>query len=104
MNLSEMKSKHKLLKDYSYELGEIEKGYTNRTLYVNLSNNEIKEKPVTQLMKDKFVGGKGFGLKLLWDATKPDTKWDDLENEIIISPGPIGGITQYAGAGKSLVR
>ncbi len=103
MNISEMKSKHKLLKDYSYELGEIEKGYTNRTLYVNLSNNEIKEKPVTQLMKDKFVGGKGFGLKLLWDATKPDTKWDDLENEIIISPGPIGGITQYAGAGKSLV-
>ncbi len=103
MNLSEMKSKHKLLKDYSYTLGEIEKGYTNRTLYVNLSNKEIKEKPVTQAMKDKFVGGKGFGLKLLWDATKPDTKWDDPENEIIISPGPIGGITQYAGAGKSLV-
>lgn len=103
MNISEMKSKHKLLKDYSYKLGEIEKGYTNRTLHVNLSNNEIKEKPVTKLMKDKFVGGKGFGLKLLWDATKPDTKWDDPENEIIISPGPIGGITQYAGAGKSLV-
>ena len=103
MNISEMKSKHKLLKDYSYDLGDIEKGYTNRTLYVNLSNNKIKEKPVTQLMKDKFVGGKGFGLKLLWDATKPDTKWDDPENEIIISPGPIGGITQYAGAGKSLV-
>ena len=103
MNISEMKSKHKLLKDYSYALGEIEKGYTNRTLYINLSNKEIKEKPVTQLMKDKFVGGKGFGLRLLWDATKPQTKWDDLENEIIISPGPICGITQYAGAGKSLV-
>ncbi|MBT3756243.1 MAG: aldehyde:ferredoxin oxidoreductase, partial [Candidatus Cloacimonetes bacterium] len=103
MNLTEMKSKHKLLKDYSYTLGEIEKGYTNRTLHVDLGSNEIKEKPVTQLMKDKFIGGKGFGLKLLWDATKPDTKWDDPENEIIISPGPIGGITQYAGAGKSLV-
>jgi len=103
MNISEMQSNHKLLTDYSYTLGEIEKGYTNRTLYVNLSNNEIKEKPVTQLMIDKFVGGKGFGLKLLWDATKPNTKWDDPENEIIISPGPIGGITQYAGAGKSLV-
>lgn len=103
MNVNEMKSKHKLLKDYSYTLGEIERGYTNRTLYVNLGNNEIKEKPVPQLMIDKFVGGKGFGLKLLWDATKPDTKWNDPENEIIISPGPIGGITQYAGAGKSLV-
>ena len=103
MNIGEMKSKHKLLKDYSYTLGEIEKGYTNRTLHVDLGSNEIKEKPVTQLMKDKFIGGKGFGLKLLWDATKPDTKWNDPENEIIISPGPIGGITQYAGAGKSIV-
>ncbi|MFC2097980.1 aldehyde ferredoxin oxidoreductase family protein, partial [Bacteroidota bacterium] len=33
----------------------------------------------------------------------PDTKWTDPENEIIISSGPIGGITQYSGAGKSLV-
>jgi aldehyde:ferredoxin oxidoreductase len=54
-------------------------------------------------MKDKFVGGKGFGLKLLWDATKPQTKWNDPENEIVISPGPCAGITQYSGAGKSLV-
>jgi aldehyde:ferredoxin oxidoreductase len=54
-------------------------------------------------MKEKFIGGKGYGLRLLWDATKPDTKWNDPENEIIISSGPIGGITQYSGTGKSLV-
>ncbi len=54
-------------------------------------------------MKEKFIGGKGYGLRLLWDATKPDTKWDDPENEIVISSGPIGGITQYSGTGKSLV-
>jgi aldehyde:ferredoxin oxidoreductase len=39
---------------------------------------------------------------LLWDATKPDTKWNDPENEINISSGPIGGITQYSGTGKSI--
>ena len=54
-------------------------------------------------MKDKFIGGKGFGLKMLWEATKPDTKWNDPENEIVISGGPICGITQYSGTGKSLV-
>ena len=32
-----------------------------------------------------------------------ETKWNDPENEIIISTGPIGGTTQYPGAGKSLV-
>jgi len=77
MNLTEMKSKHKLLKEYSYKLGEINRGYTDRTLYVNLNTKTISEKPVTQQMKDKFIGGKGFGLKLLWDATKPNTKWND---------------------------
>ena len=54
-------------------------------------------------MKDKFIGGKGFGLRLLWDATTPATRWNDPENEIVINTGPICGITQYSGTGKSLV-
>jgi aldehyde:ferredoxin oxidoreductase len=81
----------------------LERGYANRTLYINLSDNLVKEKPVTETMKEKFIGGKGFGLRLLWDATRPDTRWDDADNEIIISPGPVAGITQYSGSGKSLV-
>ncbi|MFH0999922.1 MAG: aldehyde ferredoxin oxidoreductase C-terminal domain-containing protein, partial [Bacteroidota bacterium] len=102
MNLREFKDKRKILKEWKYNLAPIEKGYNNRTLYVNLSNNEIKEKPVTQLMKEKFIGGKGFDLKLLWDATRPATKWNDPENEIVISGGPICGITQYSGTGKAI--
>lgn len=103
MDLEKIKNSRKLLTEFKYDLGTIERGYTNRTLYVDISNNTIKSKPVTQLMKDKFIGGKGFGLKFLWEATQPDTKWDDPENEIIIACGPVGGITQYPGAGKSLV-
>ncbi len=102
MNIEEMKNAHKVLKEYKYKWAPIEKGYNNRTLYINLDDNSIEEKPVTQLMKDKFVGGKGFGLKLLWDATRPETQWDDNENEIVISGGPICGITQYSGAGKAI--
>nr|WP_272879023.1 aldehyde ferredoxin oxidoreductase C-terminal domain-containing protein [Clostridium sp. Cult2] len=84
-------------------MSEIEKGYNGRTLYINLTNNEIKEKEVTNTMKDKLIGGRGFGLWYLWNAVTPETKWDDPENEIVISTGPIGGITQYPGAGKSTV-
>jgi len=102
MDIQKMKSAHKVLKSWKYELKEIDKGYNNRTLYVNVGSLEIKEKPVSQQMKDKFVGGKGFDLRLLWDATKPDTKWNDPENEIVISGGPICGITQYSGAGKAI--
>ncbi len=102
MEVSELKKSHKLLREWSYDWTPLYRGYTDKILYVNLSDNEVKEKPVPPLMKEKFVGGKGYGLKLLWDATKPDTKWDDPENEINISSGPIGGITQYSGAGKSI--
>jgi aldehyde:ferredoxin oxidoreductase len=91
------------IKKWDYQWHPIDKGYNNRTLYINVGSKEVKEKSVSQQMKEKFVGGKGFGLRLLWDATTPTTKWNDPENEIIISPGPIGGITQYSGAGKSLV-
>ncbi len=98
-----MQKNHKLLAEFEYELGTIEKGYTNRTLYVNISDNVIDSKPVTQLMKDKFIGGKGFGLWRLWHAVNKDTKWNDPENEIVMSGGPVCGITQYPGAGKSLV-
>ncbi|PLX06891.1 MAG: aldehyde:ferredoxin oxidoreductase [Marinilabiliales bacterium] len=102
-SLQELRAKHQKFKEWDYEWHPIERGYNNRTLYINVGTHEIYEKPVSEQMKEKFVGGKGFGLRLLWDATTPNTKWDDPENEIIISPGPIGGITQYSGAGKSLL-
>ncbi len=103
MNVDELVKTHKLLKEFNYEMTPLDKGYTDKILYINLSDNKIISKDVAPLMKEKFIGGKGYGLKLLWDATKPDTKWNDPENEIIISPGPIAGITQYSGAGKSLL-
>ncbi len=103
MNRLEMKTAHKLVGTFNYQLGQLEKGYANRTLYINLSTNGFAEKPVTELMKQKFIGGRGFGLKLLWDGIQGHTQWNDPENELIISPGPIGGITQYPGAGKSYV-
>jgi len=101
--IKEMKDAHTLLTEYSYELRPVVHGYANRTLHINLENNEISEKPVTMEMKKLFTGGRGFGLKLLWDAVTPDTKWDDPENELIIANGPICGTTGYAGSGKATV-
>jgi aldehyde:ferredoxin oxidoreductase len=103
MDINTIRSKHKLLKSWEYKWTPLSKGYTDKTLYINLGTSEITERDVPAIMKEKFIGGKGYGLRLLWNGTKPDTRWDDPENEIIISSGPIGGITQYSGSGKSLV-
>ena len=103
MGFEDFNKTHKLLHSFSYKWAPIDKGYNNRTLYVNVGSGEMKEKPVSRAMKEKFTGGKGFGLRLLWDGTHPNTRWNDPENEIVISMGPICGITQYSGTGKSLV-
>ncbi len=94
---------HRLLAEYRYEKRPVVRGYNNRTLYVNVGSGRIAEKPVSEDMKAKFTGGKGFGLRLLWDAVTPETKWNDPENEINIAMGPICGNTNYPGSGKSLV-
>ncbi|TFG23826.1 MAG: aldehyde:ferredoxin oxidoreductase [Promethearchaeota archaeon] len=81
------------------------RGYTNRTLYINLTTNEIKIKPVTDEMKEKFIGGRGFDLWLMWNSLPKDriVKWDDPENEICWATGPLGASTYYPGGGKSIV-
>jgi aldehyde:ferredoxin oxidoreductase len=103
METASSKEKYKLLERWDYSWTPLDKGYTDKILHINVGSKKIIDKDVPCIMKEKFIGGKGYGLRLLWDATKPQTKWDDPENEIIISSGPVGGITQYSGTGKSLV-
>ena len=101
--LEQMKQAHRVLAERDYELRPVERGYANRTLYINLEDFSIQEKPVTQQMKDTFTGGRGFGLWLLWNAIEDTTKWHDPENALVIANGPIGGLTAYPGLGKSTV-
>jgi len=94
-----------ILAEKKYEIQDVQKGYANRTLYINLSNNEITIKSVSGEMKEKFIGGKGFDLWLMWNSLPKDRiiKWNDPENEICISSGPLGGSIFYPGSGKSIV-
>ncbi|MGC9308413.1 MAG: aldehyde ferredoxin oxidoreductase family protein [Thermoplasmatota archaeon] len=93
------------LAEYEYEVPEVDKGYTNQTLYVDIGSNEIQAKEVTEDMKELFIGGRGFDLWLLWNAFPLDRRisWDDPENALCISSGPLGGTTNFPGSGKSIV-
>jgi hypothetical protein len=66
--INEIKAGRQVLKTYTYSPVPVDKGYTNKTLYINVSDNSIAEKDITEEMKDKFIGGKGFGLYYLWHA------------------------------------
>ena len=93
----------KLIKTIKYQRSEVEKGYTDQTLYVNISDPEIATKPVDPKTKEVFIGGKGYDLWLLWNAVEPNTQWNDPQNTICIASGPMGGTPIYPGSGKSIV-
>jgi len=99
-----MKDKIKLVKEWKYEPVKVERGYTRQTLTVDIGKNDgafnYEIQPVSKEMIETFTGGRGFGLKMLWDMVTPNTKWNDPENALVISGGPMCGTTQYPGMGK----
>jgi len=96
LNLKETKS-------VSYERAEVKKGYTDFSLRVNLTTTDISINPIEAAVKEKFIGGKGYDLWMMWNAVSGDTRWDSPENAICISSGPLGGTPGYPGGGKSIV-
>ncbi|MCP4547004.1 MAG: hypothetical protein GY835_11115 [bacterium] len=102
-DIAGMRAAHKVLAEYAFEPVELERGYANRTLRIDIGSNAIETRPVTQEMKDLWIGGKGFDLWLTFQEINKDTKWDSPENPICMSPGPLGGTTSFPGSGKTLV-
>jgi len=97
------REKTNILTSYNFEPGKVDRGYTDRRLYINLSENKIEERTIEPLVKEVFTGGRGYGIWYLWQAISPENKWNDPENEIIFCTGPICGVTQYSGTGKTHV-
>ncbi|MCD6514049.1 MAG: aldehyde ferredoxin oxidoreductase family protein [Candidatus Odinarchaeota archaeon] len=81
-------------------------GYANTVLYVDLTEKKIEKKPLDKDLVMRFVGGRGFGAKLLYDLNKPGIDPFSPENHIIVATGPFTGVyvpksTKYAFITKS---
>ena len=51
MTAEELRKMHKKLHESSFEPKGIYRGYADRSLYINLSTNEVKVKPISEDMK-----------------------------------------------------
>ena len=102
-HLDRMRQAHRVLAERSFRIAPLSRGYADRWLRVDLSALSIEERPVTQEMKDLWVGGKGFDLALTFAEVTGATKWDSPENPICFSSGPLGGTASFPGSGKTLV-
>ena len=71
--IKKMKEAHTVLNQVTYEPKPLYHGYTDKRLRINVTDNTIDMIDIPQEVKEKFTGGKGYCLRYLWDATKPDT-------------------------------
>lgn len=73
-------------------------GYAGKLLRVDLTSGKISQETFTPKTARKWVGGTGFGAKMLFDEVKKGTEWSDAENRLMIASGPLGG-TAVGGSG-----
>jgi len=102
-NNKNLKNEREVLQGFDFEPVELERGYANRVLRIDLDRNEITTHGVTQQMKDLWIGGKGFDLWLTLPEIDANTKWDSNNNPLCFSSGPLGGTTSFPGSGKTIV-
>ena len=72
--------------------------YTGRLIRVNLTNKKVTEEVLDQEIVRKYVGGTGFGARILYNEVAPGVEWAHPDNRMIFATGPLGG-TRVAGSG-----
>lgn len=65
--------------------------YMGQFLVVDLNDHSFRTVPVPGWLKREFVGGKGFGAKLLYDLAPPGVDAFAPENPLMFLTGPLTG-------------
>jgi len=66
-------------------------GYVGKMLRINLINRKLSEIPLDPKIAEKFIGGMGLGIWVLYKDLKPKIDPLDPENELIFATGPLSG-------------
>jgi len=66
-------------------------GYTGNTLHIDLSKKKITIKKLDLSMARNFIGGRGFGIKTVYDNTRKNIGAFHSDNVLVYSTGPLTG-------------
>ena len=66
-------------------------GYAGKILEVDLDDGELKDLPLDEEMAKMYLGGKGLGLKLVYNEFRPDMQPFDPDNLLVFATGPATG-------------
>ena len=87
------------------EKRKIKGGYFWKILWVDLDQGEAKPLEFDEAFAAKYIGGRGFGAKLVWDNLRKNGSIDPLgpANLLVISPGPLAGLYLPASGKTSFI-
>jgi len=92
-----------ILRQIKYEPARVVGGYTDRILRIDLGTQEIMVQELPPDFKNKYVGGRGYAVKLIWDGTTRETRSDSPDNILVMASGPLGNEPGFPGTGKFIV-
>jgi len=67
------------------------RAYCGRILHADLSKAQVLEEPTRPEWVEKFIGGKGLGIRYLYEMLRPGTDPFSPENVLILMTGPLTG-------------
>jgi len=73
-------------------------GYSGKLLRVNLSKGEVSTEETQPAILREFLGGVGYGAKLLYDEIPVGIEPLSSENKLVFTTGPLTG-TRAPGSG-----
>jgi len=77
-------------------------GWTGQILRVNLTTKTFKVESFTEDFARKWIGGRGFAVKILYDELEPGIDPLGPDNKFVVAVGPIAGIPA-PNTGKTVV-
>ncbi len=92
-----------ILEQIKYQPARVAGGYTDRILRVDLAGPKIWIQKLPPDFKHKYVGGRGYAIKLIWDDTTEETRYDSPDNVLVMASGPLGNEPGFPGTGKFIV-
>jgi len=66
-------------------------GYMGKVLRVNLSTGSVSEDKLNGEIARSYVGGRGFGARILFDELKAGMDPLSSDNRLVLATGPFAG-------------
>jgi len=80
----------------------IKGGYQGKILRVNLTDETIKVEDINEEWARKYIGGRGYATRIMWEEVDPKVDPLSEDNKVIIATGPLDG-TLAPSSGRVMV-